>query len=443
MTNLAIKETIDRSKLSNTQYLVSLIAQAKELSLINESELIHFQSGMAMLLTRQLEMYTKGSSSSVREECASNILSSIAYVIGIALKNCSEPETAVMRLREENVSAIFDEGIRIIERKVKTVKLLHRKLTSNLFQTRNVFYRSTIVDGISGFFKLYNPQFSAHEIHITADYPTFLKVGKYAGIEFIERYLQLLAYENHFCGYFSPASVHSLLSTLAGNYQQVLMNIFEPILTCSLCCLLTGDRVSELNCDLKLLGARLTNNDVDTLLTCAADDLCNHLSCPDGLAAYIRRCLPKIALEITDAVKNNRLETILPHQSEHVTSQKLILSYGERMSDMAYLRVLEQIMQSEDAEDKAAVILAEIHSIGDLLEILHDAELETSDLSIIFGKLPPEAIAALMVSYPNADFLSDFSDESIYNALSAFLEQLPYEQREKLIKVSKLIKLEM
>ena len=59
-----------------------------------------------------------------------------------------------------------------------------------MFQTPNGFWRSTIEGGINGFFRLYRPEFAAHEIHITADYPPLLGRPALQGVEFMERYLQ-------------------------------------------------------------------------------------------------------------------------------------------------------------------------------------------------------------------------------------------------------------
>lgn len=55
-----------------------------------------------------------------------------------------------------------------------------------MFATENVFYRTTAVEGIAGFFKLYRPSFFPQETPITADYPVFLPVTDASGAKFIE-----------------------------------------------------------------------------------------------------------------------------------------------------------------------------------------------------------------------------------------------------------------
>ena len=68
----------------------------------------------------------------------------------------------------------LENGLKLIRRKMAVSRHLQKKVLEHLLDTPNVYYRSTIADGINGFFKLYRPQFSAHEIHITADYPVFM-----------------------------------------------------------------------------------------------------------------------------------------------------------------------------------------------------------------------------------------------------------------------------
>ena len=83
------------------------------------------------------------------------------------------------------MEALEAAGQALISRKLDTARLLHARLKQNLFDSENVFYRGTIVDGIEGFFRAYRPAFFAQETHITADYPP-LNAVEGTGIEFVE-----------------------------------------------------------------------------------------------------------------------------------------------------------------------------------------------------------------------------------------------------------------
>ena len=114
-------------------------------------------------------------------------MTSAAFVIGIQLKTYQAPESAVEALKTEPLKFLFGKGLKLVERKIAISRHRQKRITAHLLNTPNVYYRSTIIDGINDFFNLYRPEFSALDIHITADYPTYLGWPNFDGIEFTER----------------------------------------------------------------------------------------------------------------------------------------------------------------------------------------------------------------------------------------------------------------
>jgi len=114
----------------------------------------------------------------------------------------------------------------LYDEKTAISRSLQKKILEHLLDTPNVYYRSTIADGVNGFFKLYRPQFAAHEIHITADYPILAGRPELDGIEFIEQYLRCIEAENAFCICFKPQDIHHLLCGLTHDYRSVPFNNF-------------------------------------------------------------------------------------------------------------------------------------------------------------------------------------------------------------------------
>ena len=102
-------------------------------------------------------------------------------------------------------------------------------VTKSLVETDNYTYNATIVDAVTGFFKIYNADFEAHEIHITADYPLCNPIKNLVGIEFIEKYLESVHYENLFSNYFHSEKITDLLNGYDRNYQELIFNIYEQI----------------------------------------------------------------------------------------------------------------------------------------------------------------------------------------------------------------------
>lgn len=443
MTNLDRIHVINEKTLSGKNYLISLMTQGKLCALLSDSDVERIQMESLELLAEQTEKWSHGESSSIRVEKAQELLGSIYYTVGLTLKAYPSPEDAIEALKKEQLSVLFQDGLARITRKIQAGRLIHRKIKKNLFQTKNVFYRSTVVDGINGFFKLYSPTFSAQEIHITADYPTFLEVTDLAGIEFIERYLRNIACENRFCLCFSADRVHHLLCGLDENYQQILMNIYEPVLAAALGCILTEHPVRELSCDLEMLKSLFTGKAAEQIagiLSAALPQLTGELGCPPELIRYMRSSLPKLSGLIHRAMEFGHLETVILTPRWPEDEPKILVSYGDRMDDREYTKVLQQLLWCDKAEKKAEIILEQIHSLGDLLEILRDSEPTQEELTEMFRRFPAEVIAMLMRQYPNGDFLSDEREQNIYLALKTFCDMLPPTARERLEKASQALR---
>ena len=257
------------------------------------------------LLAQKCDEWTRGESSSLPAEKAQDILTSILYVISLARK---EPQDTI------SVSELFERGLVCVQKKLFSCHMLQRRILKNLFNTPNVFYRSTIEGGINGFFKLYSPQFSAHEIHITADYPVCQGRPVMEGVEFIEEYLSRIDAENAFCNLFDPVLVHRLLLGLSPDYTQLPVNIFEPVLLSALGLITVGRLPADLGLtpyDILLLEDTFegkTKEQIESALCTALNRLKTYLDVPERSIAYAAACLPALAANIANATEHNALD---------------------------------------------------------------------------------------------------------------------------------------
>lgn len=259
------------------------------------------------LLVRKCDEWTRGESSSLPAEKAQDILASIMYVISLTRK---EPQDTI------SVSELFERGLVCVQKKLFSCHMLQRRILKNLFNTPNVFYRSTIEGGINGFFKLYSPQFSAHEIHITADYPVCQGRPVLEGVEFIEEYLSRIDAENAFCRLFNSMAVHRLLLGLSPDYAQLPVNIFEPVLIAALGLVMVGRLPSGLDLtpyDILLLEDTFegkTKEQIESALCTAVNRLKIYLDVPERSIAYAYACLPALAANIANATEHNALDKV-------------------------------------------------------------------------------------------------------------------------------------
>lgn len=406
MMNIEKISRIKSETLSSEHYFQSLLEQAYMAGMLSDIQLEKIQFDCLSLLAKQTEKYNNGDSSSIPVEAAQNLLTSIMYTIGVYLKTYADPDHAVASVQKDGIYTLYEKGSVRINRLVKSAKTLYSSITGSLMQTQNVFYSSTIVDGIKGFFKLYYPQFTAHEIHITADYPVYNHMEKLAGIEFIQKYLECIYYENLFCVQFPAEAVHNLLCGYDEHYEHILFNIYEIVLSAAIGCILSARDVNNLAMSpsfMKILNDLFrgkTRIEIEEILIEAVEQMNTLMKLPEHLKQYLNGSLPQIAAAVENAVLTQTLDRvfILPEYPENNT--KLIFSFGEKMDDEKYRMVLEEIMQCRYLSDKKALIKREIHSLSDLEDILLDAELYEEEILSILSELSPVEIAALAKKYP-------------------------------------------
>mgnify|MGYP004621341187 FL=1 len=292
-----------------------LLTQCVSLGHLHPAALSCIQEECLVLLAQQARRFTGGQSSSLQIERMQALMDSIYYTLNVALKEFPDCESALSFLKQHSVSQLYEMGQNRIRRKLQATRTQHQILGKHLLDTPNVFYNATIREGIPGFFRFYRPEFFAHETHITADYPVYLPPKALSGIEFIQEYLLHLSYENRFCRFFSPDTIHMFLHTLDEHYPLLLTNLFSPVLSAALCCVLSSQPIQTLSYDRPKLEILLENHSAaqtEALFSLALRQLTSDLSCPPGLCSYLQRCLPTVAVSVKQMLDTGHfhLETI-------------------------------------------------------------------------------------------------------------------------------------
>lgn len=433
MNNPEIIHVLDRTKLRSELYFQSLIEEAHAKGLLSSEETERLQYECLALLAYKAERYNAGNSSSIRAEKAQEIMSSILFTLGLQLKVYSIPEDAVSALKRDRLEDIYKKGRKRINTLLAVTKARHTKLVHELIDTPNYFYRGTLVEGIFGFYKLYSPDFSAHEIHITADYPLYNPISRLDGIEFIREYVFNAYLENQFCSFFSPEDIHHLLCGYANDYKEQLINIYEQTLTAALGCILVGVDCTPLD---------ITQNGADYLhrtfmqqpkskirqeLSNAAAELCSRFDITGSLAGYIGGSLPMLAKCIELSSKENTRVFYTPAYPEN--KPKLIFSYGEKMEDEQFRMVIDEITECRHTEDKLAIIKEQVHSFSDLEDVLLEAELTPEEIKGILSGMELTELAALTKKYrpltENTAYDLREREQLLRGVLREYIEALP------------------
>ena len=233
MNEIAQFSRIKAYDLSGTFYFESLIEAGKKEHMMSSRETEKVYDECMEFLAYKIQRYTSKDSDSIRVERARSILQSCLYTAGLYLKTL-QPDAAICAIKQEGIRKIYNAGRRKLDTKVKMARHLHRAVLEGMIKTNNLTYNETIIGGIKGFFKLYDANYAAHEIFITADYPLSNPPEDLAGIEFIIAYLKSVLLENEFCKHFTPASIHDALRAHHPDYEELVINIFDLILASAL-----------------------------------------------------------------------------------------------------------------------------------------------------------------------------------------------------------------
>lgn len=446
MTVLDVLHPILPERLNSRYYFQSLIEQAHLCGLLSDQELSKIQTELLIILAEQTDKWSQGKSSSIPTEKAQELLTSAAFVIGVQLKSYQAPENAVEALKAEPLKSLFEKGLKLVQRKIAISRHRQKRIIAHLLNTPNVYYRATIADGINGFFRLYRPQFSAQEIHITADYPTYLGRPNFDGIEFIERYLRCIEAENEFCMHFAPQDIHHLLCGLTQDYRSIPMNLFEPVFLSALGLSILHRNPEQLDLSkedivsLYRFFSGKSKQKIQLILENAFCDLDKKMELPEISKRYICLCIPKFAETIQKSVVLKTMDKVFLAPAYPERETKITISYGERMDDTKYQKLVDMVLQANNSKDRVNLILQEVHSLADLLDILSDAELYKEDFELLTNLLPAPVFAALLNQYPNDDFLERESEKLLYDALQSRKHHISPKEMRQIKKVTAAIK---
>ena len=193
------------------------------------------------LLSAQCKSFTGGQSSSLSVETVEALLSSICFSLSCFANKYGQ--NALLKIPPEKAL----EGARdILKKRIQLCKTLYLTLLRLPFQPDNVSYRDT-VNGMENFFKKYDYYFFADQIPCDIDYQLCLPVSENLwGVDFLTEYIKRLICEGRFCGAFQRYEITALLANFGSRNNELLINVFTPVLSNALGRVLLGNDISTL-----------------------------------------------------------------------------------------------------------------------------------------------------------------------------------------------------
>lgn len=417
----------DRGTLDERYYMQSVLKHGYMAGILSDGDLASVSDQLMELLAQKAGELTDGSSSSISVETAGELMSSMTFVTGVRLKEYERSEHAAEAVRDRSLTDLFQEGLDSVRCKVSRARRIHRHITEGLFETPSVYYRSTVEDGISGFFRLYDPETGAHKLHITVDYPAFRVRPQLDGIEFIERYLSYIEAEDSFCRLFRPEDVHSLMCGITPDYPSCPVNIFEPVMMAAVGLVICGRPVRTLALCMEDI-SRLSNVfrkkslvETSIYIEKAVRLMDRELGMSRPSLRYAVSCVPQMALSVRKAVKNGTLDKVfvIPVVSDgHENEVKL--TWGEGMSADDYSSLVSRLEAAGTSNEKADLILDSTDSMSDFADLVSDGLLDREDIRTILGRLPAEVIEVLKKQYPDEFFMDRDGEKILCSVLKEF-----------------------
>ena len=398
--------------------VMSLLKQGQAYGFVTDEDLQMFYVKLYALLAKQADRYMEGRSSSIPKETAEQLMKSILYVIGMEIRSENNGYMALQKLLSWDVDSLFVSGLSVIEKKLKKVQHLQRSILKNLVISKNSYYRSTIEDGVNAFFDLYSPQYGAHLIHITADYPIMAQRPSCQGVLFMEQYLTAIQIENSFLVSVDEEDLHHIMLSVIEHYEKIPVNLCQPAVLSVL---------GRVLCGKKPEGVILQRVDVERLkgiLSVDADHLkemvhhaMHQLFHTDRKETdYFMSLTDGLTKQIHQAIKDNTLYKLFVVPAKQKKKSHASLSYENRMSDEKYSELSHFLLWCDDAKAKVEKVRQCVGNLSDLLDLLDEELLDQDECDALIG-LMDHSVKNMLLCYVREKEFLDAPSQMIASAL--------------------------
>ncbi len=403
-------------------YLAALLDAGERADRISPEQASRIRLDMEQMLTDMAVRYTFGASSSMPAERAQSLLSSAVYGIGLALAHCDDSDTALERLLTSAPDALRRQGLSVIDRLM--CRCRGRLITLQASSiTHNRAWLDTIRHGLPLFFSSYDAVYAAHETPGSIDYPLCVDLNRFSGIEYIDAYTERLCIEAAFCERWPQSEIDALLRGHSPGWRELLINVFDRVLTNALGRVLCGKDTSCLDLtagDRTYLAAKLGALSASRLRAMLGVSL-GRLGLDEAAFQYAKAALPEIAASVTTALVSDHLETVfvtpaLPQ------SPSAAYTDGPRMDDDAFRTLTDAVRECRHFSDKQALIRRHIRSLSDLADLLGAGCLFGGEFAALFAGLDALTMEQLAALIPADPFHATAAEQEWHTALTAYIK---------------------
>ncbi len=248
---------------------------------LTDEQSYKIQEKIYKFLAKQIKLFTVGDSTSVTEDTAQELLTSIIYVLELALvdRNLTHKDLLTAEIED-----FYNQGQIILTRKIDEGKPLLNLMKLSAPSYASEFYWATF-RGITDFFAKYNPLFLAHQIPGEIDYPLCVPVlEQQLGIDYINDYLKRIVFENHILNMFNSNLVSALLTKCYSDFDTLPVNLLEPVIINAVGLTFLGEDPFGLSLPsscaskIKTITGEMSSAELKEALINSAETLCSNLS---------------------------------------------------------------------------------------------------------------------------------------------------------------------
>ena len=195
------------------------------------------------MLSKQVKLRTQGDHSSLREEDAAELLSSLLFTLRYQLFLQGKP---LRTLLTADLGHLLNQGQAALRHCLNGAETLYRIALKKMLTFDSLSLQDTL-QGIGQFFRSYDLMLYAHRIPASIDYQLCIPVEEHLrGVLYIRAYLERLLTENALLTRLPRDRVEALLRCASPDYGDLLLNLYEPVAACAVGLAILGCDVSML-----------------------------------------------------------------------------------------------------------------------------------------------------------------------------------------------------
>lgn len=190
------------------------------------------------------EAYTGFDSTSITYEKAQQLMEAVLYCIH-ELKENGESQLAAGPGDRMPASLAYKAGAELVKAKTRDGLERYSEILNEFNDYGNRCLSDTFRNGLSEFFRRYDPVFAPHYSILTLDYPVLRDLSGYEGIDKIYEFIRCIGLEQKFLRPFGGEMAETILLRNRNDYREMIDNVCQIVFTAVMGSMLAGKSVGH------------------------------------------------------------------------------------------------------------------------------------------------------------------------------------------------------